>query len=160
MSKRPTGQRPAGQAADWHATDWREARRLRAWELYQQGWKQIQIAKELGVSRGAVSHWLKQVRDQGSLEALRRHPAPGQRARLTDKQFAQLPILLSIGASAFGFEGDQWTARRAASVIHRIFGVSYHPGHVTRILQKYCPGWWKIKSPEVSKHNEMSGSQP
>jgi predicted transcriptional regulator len=39
--------------------DWREARRYRAWELKQQGWKQKDIAQALGVSEAAVSQWLK-----------------------------------------------------------------------------------------------------
>ena len=34
--------------------DWREGRRLRAWELHQQGWKQKDIAAALGVTPGAV----------------------------------------------------------------------------------------------------------
>ena len=36
-------------------SDWREGRRLRAWALHQQGWKQKDIAVALGVSPGAVS---------------------------------------------------------------------------------------------------------
>jgi hypothetical protein len=41
------------------ATDWREGRRLRACELKQEGWKQLDIARALGVSKGAVSQWMK-----------------------------------------------------------------------------------------------------
>src|SRR5918992_1433968 len=37
------------------ATNWREGRRLRAWELYQKGWKQRDIADALGVTQGAES---------------------------------------------------------------------------------------------------------
>jgi len=36
-------------------TSWLEGRRLLAWELYEQGWKQTTIAAALGVTRGAVS---------------------------------------------------------------------------------------------------------
>ena len=36
------------------AVDWREGRRLRAWELKQQGWSQQEIANALGVSKGAL----------------------------------------------------------------------------------------------------------
>ena len=36
-------------------SDWREARRFRAFELKQDGWKQTDIAEALGVSEGAVS---------------------------------------------------------------------------------------------------------
>jgi transposase len=33
---------------------WKEARRIQAWHLKQQGWSQRQIAAALGVSEGAV----------------------------------------------------------------------------------------------------------
>jgi transposase len=79
------------------------------------------------------------------VDALRRHPAPGQRAKLTNEQFAQLPLLLSRGAESFGFRGDKWTTRRVAAVIQQIFGVSYHPGHVSRLLQQHFPGWRDTK---------------
>ena len=52
------------------ATDWREGRRLRAWELKQEGWKQRDIARALGVSKGAVSQWMKRAKQEG-VEALR-----------------------------------------------------------------------------------------
>jgi predicted transcriptional regulator len=42
--------------------DWRDGRRRRAWELKEQGWKQIAIAAALGVSPGAVSQWLRRAR--------------------------------------------------------------------------------------------------
>jgi predicted transcriptional regulator len=47
------------------AVDWREGRRLRAWELKQQGWSQQEIANALGVSKGAVSQWMKRGREGG-----------------------------------------------------------------------------------------------
>jgi len=45
--------------------DWKEGRRLRAWELWQQGWKQKDIATALGVSKGAVSQWLTRAKVEG-----------------------------------------------------------------------------------------------
>lgn len=56
--------------------DWREARRERAWELKQKGWKQQAIAEALGVSAGAVSQWMTRVQEKGP-EALRRQPRKG-----------------------------------------------------------------------------------
>jgi len=121
--------------------DQRERRRLRAWELHQQGWSQRQIAATLGVTQGAVSQWLKRAHEGGGVEALRRRPARGRVAALTDEQCGQLPALLAQGAEAFGFRGDQWTTGRVAEVIKRVFGMSYHPAHVSRLLRKHCPGW-------------------
>jgi transposase len=117
------------------ATDWREGRRLRAFELKQEGWSQQQIAEALGVSKGAVSQWMKRARDGGGVEALKRRPAPGARPRLSEEQWMKLPELLERGAEAHGFRGEVWTCERVAIVIRREFGVSYHPAHVSRLLK-------------------------
>jgi transposase len=118
--------------------DWKEARRLQAWHLLQQGWSQRQIAAALGVSAGAVSQWMKRAR-QGGPEALRHRPRPGAPCRLTAEQLARLPALLRQGAEAYGFRGQVWTCGRIAAVIRREFGISYHPVHVGRLLQAL--GW-------------------
>src|SRR5919107_1515033 len=87
------------------ATDWREGRRLRAFELKQEGWSQQRIAEALGVSKGAVSQWMKRVRE-GGLEALKRQPAPGALPRLSEEQRARVPELLEQGAEAQSFEAE------------------------------------------------------
>jgi transposase len=117
------------------ATDWREGRRLRAFELKQQGWSQQRIAEALGVSKGAVSQWMKRARDGGGVEALKRRPAPGAQPRLSEEQRARVPELLERGAEAHGFRGEVWTCERVAIVIRTEFGVSYHPAHVSRLLK-------------------------
>jgi len=117
------------------ASDWREGRRLRAFELKEQGWKQAQIADALGVSEGAVSQWMKRVREEG-VEGLRHKPPPGAPPRLSEQERVRLPELLTQGAQAHGFRGDVWTCSRVTEVIRREFGVSYHPAHVSRLLGK------------------------
>ena len=124
-------------------SDWREARRFRAWELHQKGWKQYLIAEALGVTQGAISQWLKRARE-GGVEALRTRKPPGPTPRLTPEQRARIPELLKRGAEAFGFRGDIWTCPRVAEVIRREFGVSYHPAHVSRILRA-CG--WSVQKP-------------
>lgn len=126
-----------------HPKDWREARRIRAWELQQQGWKQNKIAEALGVSEGAVSQWLARVRTEG-VEGLRSRTSPGAPARLSAEQVAHLPALLARGAPAFGFIGDVWTRARVAEVIKREFGVTYHPDHVGRLLRA---AGWSVQKP-------------
>ena len=116
------------------ATDWREGRRLRAWELKQEGWSQQRIAEALGVSKGALSQWMKRARE-GGVRALKRQPAPGAAPRLSEEQRAKVPGLLERGAEAHGFRGEAWTCERVATVIRREFGVSYHPAHVSRLLK-------------------------
>jgi transposase len=108
---------------------------MRAWALHQEGWSGKDIAMALAVSRAAVSGWLKRARI-GGVEALRRHPAPGPTPKLTDEQRATLPDILARGAEAHGFVGQVWTTKRVAAVIQRVFGVRYHPAHISRLLRQ------------------------
>jgi len=123
--------------------DWKEGRRLRALELYEQGWRAIRIAEALGVTRGAVSQWLKAARE-GGRDSLRRRPPQGHPPKLTAAQRARLPEVLTKGAEAYGFIGDVWTTARVAAVIHREFGVRHHPAHVSRILKAIR---WTVQKP-------------
>ncbi len=117
------------------ASDWREGRRLRAWELKEEGFSQKQIADVLGVTEGAVSQWMRRGRE-GGVEGLKRRVACGASPRLTDEQRAGLAELLATyDAEDFGFTGKVWNCGRVAKLIRWQFGVSYHPAHVSRILR-------------------------
>ena len=131
--------------------NWREARRFRAWELSQQGWKQKDIAEAMGVSEGAVSQWLKLAR-AGGVEALRHRKGGGPKPRLSDKQIEQLPRLLGEGAAAWGFRGDVWTRARVAQVIKQHFGVPFSLSHVGRLLQQI--GWSRQKPIERASQRD------
>ncbi len=148
--------------------DWREGRRIRAWELHQQGWKQKDIADALGVSPGAVSQWLTRGRD-GGVERLRRQPPLGAKPRLSAEQVVELRELLAQGAEAFGFIGQVWTSKRVAALIKRVLGVTYHRAHVSRLLralgfsvqqpivhatqrdEAVIAAWWTERWPELKK---------
>lgn len=124
-------------------TNWREGRRLRAWDLHEQGWPQKQIAIALGVTQGAVSQWIARGRAGGS-DALRNRSRPGATPKLTQQQRERLPALLKRGAQAYGFVGDVWTQARIASVIKREFGVNYHVDHIGRLLRSIG---WSVQKP-------------
>jgi len=135
-------------------TNWREGRRLRAWDLHQQGWPQKQIAVALGVSQGAVSQWIARGR-AGGPEALRNRSHPGATPKLTNEQRERLPALLKRGAQAYGFVGDVWTQARIATMIKREFGVSYHPDHIGRLLRAIG---WSVQKPieRASERNDAA----
>lgn len=133
------------------AKNWREGRRLRAYELSQQGWRQTAIAEALGVTKGAVSQWLKRAREEGP-QALRARKASGRPPALPAQQRARLPALLAVGAEAYGFGGQVWTRGRVRTVIGRTFGVWYHQSHVGRILKAI--GWTQQKPLERASQRD------
>ena len=115
-------------------SDWREARRSRAFELKQDGWKQTDIAEALGVSEGAVSQWMKKAREGGK-EALKTEPRPGRPPKLSEEERTErLPSLLEKGPEHFGFRGEVWTRKRVRKVIKEKFKVEYDVSQVGRIL--------------------------
>lgn len=117
--------------------DWREWRRLRALQLKQRGWFQRHIADALGVSEVTLSRWMSHAR-QGGTEALRTRHSPGHPAKLSLQQKRLIPEFLWHGPEAYGFRGNVWTCLRVARVIEDEFGVSYHKGHVGRLLKELC----------------------
>lgn len=114
--------------------DQREYRRLCAWNMHLQGYRQCEIARALGVTAGAVCQWIKKATEEG-VEALKKAPHKGRTRRLSEEQLAELPRHLAQGAESYGFRGDVWTQERVAVVIERVFGVKYHPYHMYRILR-------------------------
>jgi transposase len=118
--------------------NWREWRRLRAWELKQQGWSQHDIAFALGASKGAVSQWIPTAQN-GGREAFRSHTSPGHPAKLAPSQKRQIPDFLWHGAEAYGFRGEVWTCTRVAQVIEWELGICYHKDRVSRLLKDL--GW-------------------
>ena len=114
-----------------------------AFELEEEGWGQSDIAEMLGVSEGAVSQWMKMERVAGPA-ALAARPHTGAPRRLDDVQCRELLQILTKGAVAYGFRGEVWSCPRIACVIAREFGVSYHQGHVWRLLKRLH---WTLQKP-------------
>jgi transposase len=111
-----------------------EGVRMQAGALFAAGHSQAEVACNLGVARQNVSRWHAQWR-QGGLDALRSAGPTGYAPRLDDQQLDRIDRALRQGARAHGFDTDHWTLARVATVIERLTGASYHPGHVWKLLR-------------------------
>jgi len=112
--------------------------------LLQQGHTQVEIARRLGVTAGAVSQWKKAFQAEGPKGiAAKRHPGPV--SRLTERQRKQLAGILLKGPGKQGYGTELWTLPRIAEVIQRRFGVTYDPSSVWHILRKMD---WSCQKPE------------
>jgi len=125
---------------DFHAL---ELRRRRAGRLFMAGEIMAEVARALRVSRQSVSRWYQAWR-RGGRTALRGAGRAGRKPKLTPAQLARVEHTLREGARAHGFATDLWTLPRVATVIERLTGVTYHPGHVWRILRALD---WSLQRP-------------
>ncbi len=120
---------------DFHALD---QRRRQAARLFAAGEIMAEVARALRVSRQSVSRWYQTWR-HGGRRALRGAGRAGRKPKLTPAQLARVDQALREGPRAHGLATDLWTLPRVATVIERLTGVTYHPGHVWRVLRAL--GW-------------------
>lgn len=114
-----------------------EQRRREGLRLLAQGFSQAEVARRCGVSRVSAWRW-EQQRRRGGVGAWKRRPL-GRRPKLNAVHQQKLEKALLQGAQAHGFLNDLWTLPRVAELIHRLWGVRLHPGHVWRVLGRL--GW-------------------
>jgi putative transposase len=113
----------------------REERRMAAVRLFRKGGlSDAEIARQLGVTRAAVSRWHAAWR-QGGAAGLAARPRPGRPALLSTARWERLAAVIEDGAPAAGCDTERWTLRRIAAVIARQFGVRCHPRSLERPLQ-------------------------
>jgi putative transposase len=112
-----------------------EGVRMQAGALFAAGHSHAQVAGTLGVARQNVGRWHAQWQ-AGGPEALRSAGPTGPIPRLSDTQLHAIDQALRQGARAHSFDSDHWTLARITTVIQRLTGVSYHPGHTWKLLRR------------------------
>src|ERR671911_158658 len=89
------------------------------------------------------------LRDRQAFERIRLQAgelfAAGRSPRLSDAQLEAVRQALRQGARAHGFDTDHWTLERIATVIEQVTGVTYHPGHVWKLLRRRLG--WRLQRP-------------
>jgi transposase len=128
-----------------HARDFAglEERRKQAAQLFAKGETQAWVARQLKASRQSVSRWHQQWKSKG-VEGLRAAGRAGRKRRLSPSQLGKVDAALRQGARQHGFSADLWTLPRVATVIERVTGEKFHPGHVWKILGSLE---WSVQKP-------------
>lgn len=132
-------------------------RRYKAAELFEKGKSQAEVARELGVSRQSASRWFQEW-EQGGKKSLRGAGRAGRIPKLNRKQLRKVAEELTKGARVHGFTTELWTLPRIARVIEVVAGVTYHPGHVWRVMRKLG---WTLQKPttRARERNEEKVTQ-
>ncbi len=111
------------------APDQLHQRRRRAVQLLQAGRPVSAVARQVQASVSSAWRWWQTYQRDGP-RGLRPKPTPGRPPRLSGGQQRQLVRILVRGPRRAGYPTDLWTLARVATVIHREFGIRYHPSHV------------------------------
>ncbi len=119
-----------------------ERRRRRSARMFAEGATQADVAHRLGVSRTTALRWYRAWMRDGE-EGLRGAGRAGRKPRLSEAQCEQIHQALIEGPLVWGYDNELWTLPRITAVIREITGVSYHPGHVWRVLRQL--GWSRQK---------------
>lgn len=126
---------PTGVRRDFEAL---EHRRLEAAKLLKQGLTEAEVARRVGVHRQSVNRWAQTLEEQGR-RGLKRAARAGRKPKLSRAQLRELERMLERGPEAYGYDTGLWTLERVAELIDERFGVSFHRGHVWRVLREL--GW-------------------
>ena len=130
-----------------------EERRLQAGRYFSKGETQAWVARKMRVTTAATCKWYarwKKDRKKG----LKSKGRCGARARLTKEKLRKIDRALLKGPEKNGFTSPLWTLERVARVAKRETRVSYHPGHVWKILRSM--GWTSQKPVRRAKERNES----
>jgi len=120
-----------------------ENRRMAAVRLFTTDLNNSEIGRRLKVCDQTVSRWRAQYRTGGE-SALHKAGRAGRKPLLSTADQKRLGELLKKGPERLGYQTPLWTCERVADLIAQEFGISYHAGHVWKILQQLN---WKVQRP-------------
>lgn len=115
-----------------------EARRFKAVAYFKEGKSQIWVARHFNVSRPTAHEWYWKWNKQG-VRGLKATKPPGVSPKLNRSQLSKGEKILVKGPLFSGYSTALWTLPRIAKIIKKETRVSYHPGHVSKLL--HALGW-------------------
>ena len=107
--------------------------RIQALLLVSQGNREADVAQVIGVGRRTLQDWIHRYRARKIL-GLAKGPFKGAKSRLTDEQKAELSRIIAAGPLEAGLDTGVWTTPIIVKLVRDLFGVSYHPDHMGKIL--------------------------
>jgi len=112
-----------------------ESYRFTALRLRKEGVAAQVIARAFRLGKAAVYRWFKKAEEQGP-RSLKSTRALGPAPKLSLEQHQQLLRWLRQPASQQGYATDLWSGPRVRHLIHRQWGIQYHPKHMARFLRR------------------------
>jgi len=111
----------------------RVVKRLHALLAITAGMTVHEVVQMLDVGEQTVRDDLNRFLWQGIASVIYKRP-PGRPAKLTQTQRKALAALIEAGPQAAGYPSGCWSATIIEDLIHRHFGVAYHPHYICTLL--------------------------
>jgi transposase len=130
----------------------REAIRMQAAKLFEQGIPTPEAARRLRVTRQSVARW-RRAWQSGGVKTLESKGPGGSACQLDERQLAQLRAELKRGPAAHGYDDQRWTLARVVELVRDKFRVGYT-----------LPGMWYLLrrigyTPQVPVHRATERDQ-
>lgn len=114
---------------------------VRRWSVQKakEGVPVPEIAAFFNKGVSTVYQWIAMADEQG-LDALDRTYSQRQ-GKLPEEAWQQVERIISESALDHGFDEDYWSLPRIQILIEREFEVSYHQGHLSKIMKRRGFSW-------------------
>jgi|TARA_Y100000294_G_C8485458_1_gene308556 transposase len=118
-----------------HDGAYRVAKRIHSVLLNSGGRTSGEIADILDAPLSRVSQWLRDYEKQGYDGILEGYRS-GRNPKLSEEQKNALGDIIDSGPVAYGFLSGVWSSPMITRVIEEEFKITYHPGHVRKLLNQ------------------------
>lgn len=125
-------------------------------EASKSGLGQSKIAALYGLHQSSVSRILKRYRANGSQLPLPHSSTASSKAGLTSEDDLLLKSIISCGALSKNYKSDYWDRKRIKEVIEQEFGISYHIGHISKILKRLG---FTLQKPKRADYRQVAEQQ-
>src|ERR671917_1459634 len=124
--------------------DRRAALRLLAIANALEGMPRAEAARLAGMERQALRDAVLRYNAEG-LAGLHDRPRSGRRPRLNEEQRAALRQLVLDGPEVEATGVSAWTLAELCREVEGRWGVSYHPGHMGKLMRRLGLSWQKAR---------------
>jgi transposase len=124
----------------------------RAIELKEEGMKQVEIVRVLGIGSTTLTTWLKRYKIEGEKYLAPAKLGGHKKSFLKKSEEERLSkILVEKTAEDYGFMGGFWTYERIGLVVLEEFGVSYKKRSIGDLLKRMKFSWQKPQKKVIIK---------
>ncbi len=111
-----------------------EIRRKSAIFLLNKGYTTAEVADILECTPRSVVRW-RSMYENGGMKGLDKIRHRGRIHLLKPEQLEKVDQAIIEGPRSNGIDADCWTCARVGLLIEKMYGISYHEGHISKLLR-------------------------